>query len=37
MIRDAIEFFRDRYGITPEDVDRLLGVALSRGGDFADL
>lgn len=37
MTRDAIEFFRDRYGITPEDVDRLLGVALARGGEFADL
>ncbi len=37
MIRDAIEFFRDRYGITPEDVDRLIGIALARGGDFADL
>jgi TldD protein len=34
---NAIEFFRDRFGITHSDVERLLGVALSRGGDFADL
>ncbi|MGB5036491.1 MAG: DNA gyrase modulator, partial [Blastocatellia bacterium] len=37
MTRDAIEFYRERFGITPADVDRLLGVALARGGDFADL
>ena len=37
MVSDAIAFFRDRFGITPTDVERLLGVALSRGGDYADL
>ena len=37
MVSDAIAFFRDRFGITASDVERLLGAALSRGGDFADL
>ena len=34
---DAIAFFRDRFGISNADLERLLGVAMSRGGDFADL
>jgi TldD protein len=37
MIRDAIGFFRDRFGITTTDIERLLAVAMSKGGDFADL
>jgi TldD protein len=37
MVTDAIAFFRERFGIVPGDVERLLGAALSRGGDFADL
>ncbi len=37
MSRDAISFFRERFGIAAADLERLLGVALSRGGDFADL
>ena len=37
MIEDAIAFFRDRFGITASDIERLLDAALSRGGDFADL
>ncbi|HQR38734.1 MAG TPA: DNA gyrase modulator, partial [Blastocatellia bacterium] len=37
MSRDAISFFRERFGIAATDLERLLGVALSRGGDFADL
>jgi TldD protein len=34
---DAIKFFLGRYGLTPGDIDRLLGTALARGGDYADL
>ncbi|HKV41227.1 MAG TPA: metalloprotease TldD [Blastocatellia bacterium] len=37
MEHDAIRFFLDRYGLTASDIDRLLGVALARGGDYADL
>src|SRR5438105_13022158 len=37
MITDAIAFFRERFGVTPADIERLLAVALSKGGDFADL
>jgi len=29
--------FADRFGITERDLDRLLSVALSRGGDYADV
>lgn len=37
MSTDAIKFFLDRYGLTNGDIDRLLGAALARGGDYADL
>lgn len=37
MNTDAIGFFFDRYGLTSGDVERLLAVALARGGDYADL
>jgi TldD protein len=37
MSTDAVKFFIERYGLTPADIDRLLGVALARGGDYADL
>ncbi len=37
MVSEAISFFRERFGITATDVERMLGVALSRGGDYADL
>ena len=30
-------FFRERFGITPQSLERLLSAALSRGGDYADL
>jgi TldD protein len=30
-------FFRDRYNLTPRDLDRYLSEALSAGGDYADL
>ncbi|HZS44300.1 MAG TPA: metalloprotease TldD [Blastocatellia bacterium] len=33
----GIEFFATRFGITTSDLEDLLGVALSRGGDYADL
>src|SRR5689334_3094732 len=34
---DAIQFFLSRYNITLDEIGRLLGIALSKGGDFADL
>ena len=34
---DAIEFFMGRYGLTTAIIDRLLGLALARGGDYADI
>jgi TldD protein len=37
MSTDAIRFFFDRFGLTEGDVDKLLGAALARGGDYADL
>ena len=37
MVSDALAFFRDRFGIAPVDVERLLGAAMSRGGDYADI
>jgi TldD protein len=30
-------FFRDRFGITPQDLERYLGEALACGGEYADL
>ncbi len=30
-------FFRDRYNLTPRDLERYLGEALGRGGEYADL
>ena len=33
----AIAFFNDRYAIDPPVLSSLLAVALSRGGDFAEL
>ncbi len=33
----GIDFFSDRYGLTPGDIDKLLSIALEKGGDFADL
>jgi len=37
MQNDAISFFFERYGLTTTDIERLLGTALARGGDYADL
>ncbi|HEU4387789.1 MAG TPA: DNA gyrase modulator, partial [Blastocatellia bacterium] len=37
MSTDAVKFFIERYGLSSADIDRLLGIALSRGGDYADL
>ncbi|HWP41948.1 MAG TPA: metalloprotease TldD [Blastocatellia bacterium] len=37
MTTEAIRFFLGRYGLRPADIDGLLGVALARGGDYADL
>ncbi|WP_373324360.1 PmbA/TldA family metallopeptidase [Tepidiforma flava] len=33
----ALQFFRDRFAIDPSVTSSLLSVALSRGGDFAEL
>ncbi|MBS1809008.1 MAG: metalloprotease TldD [Acidobacteria bacterium] len=32
-----IQFFTDNFNITVADIEKLLAVALSRGGDYADL
>jgi TldD protein len=37
MQTDAIRFFFERYNLTYNEIDKLLGVALARGGDYADL
>jgi TldD protein len=37
MQTDAIRFFFERYNLTYGEIDKLLGVALARGGDYADL
>lgn len=37
MQTDAIRFFFERYNLTYGEIDRLLSVALARGGDYADL
>lgn len=37
MKQGAVDFFLSRFNITLEEIGRLLGVALSKGGDFADL
>ncbi len=37
MENDAIRFFLNRFGLTTGQIDELLGTALARGGDYADL
>jgi TldD protein len=37
MTTDAIRFFLSRFGLTVSQIESLLGTALARGGDFADL
>jgi TldD protein len=37
MDNDAIKFFLNRFGLTTGQIDELLGTALARGGDYADL
>jgi TldD protein len=37
MQTDAIRFFFERYNLTYGEIDKLLGEALARGGDYADL
>jgi TldD protein len=34
---EPIEFFTGKFNISISDIEALLGVALSRGGDYADL
>ncbi|MEW6129243.1 MAG: metalloprotease TldD [Acidobacteriota bacterium] len=37
MQLDAIQFFFERFAINASDIDKLLTIALMRGGDYADL
>lgn len=37
MSKEAIDFFFSKYGLTIGDLDKLLAIALARGGDYADL
>src|SRR6185295_1717182 len=37
MDNDAIKFFLSRFGLTTGQINELLGAALARGGDYADL
>lgn len=37
MTIEAINFFLDRYGLTTTQIDTLIGISLSKGGDYADL
>ncbi|MEW6733397.1 MAG: DNA gyrase modulator, partial [Acidobacteriota bacterium] len=37
MKQEAIDFFFSRFNITFVEIEKLLGVALSKGGDYADL
>jgi TldD protein len=37
MSEESIKFFLGKYGWTLRDIDKLLGTALSRGGEYADL
>src|SRR2546428_2146261 len=37
MSNEAINFFLSRFNITLDEIGRLLGIAISKGGDYADL
>ena len=37
MKQSAIEFFTSRFNVTLSEICNLLGIALSKGGDYADL
>jgi TldD protein len=37
MKQSAIEFFTSHFNVTLSEIGRLLGIALSKGGDYADL
>jgi TldD protein len=37
MTNDGVGFFLSRFGLSIADIERLLAVALARGGDYADL
>ncbi|MBI1748300.1 MAG: metalloprotease TldD [Acidobacteria bacterium] len=37
MNAKADTFFENQYGITPRDIERLLEIGLTRGGEFAEL
>jgi len=34
---DPVQFFTERFPLTVRDIETLLGAALSRGGEYADL
>jgi TldD protein len=36
-MNEAIKFFLSHFNITLDEIGRLLGIALSKGGDYADL
>ena len=36
-MNDPVHFFTDRFNITIAEIESLLGVALSKGGEYADL
>ena len=37
MIPQTDQFFNNRFGITPQDLEKYLAAALAAGGDYADL
>src|SRR5262245_30738276 len=37
VMTEPIIFFTGKFNISVSDIESLLGVALSRGGDYADL
>lgn len=34
---DIQDIFKDRFGVFPEDMKKILGIALSKGGEFSEL
>ncbi len=34
---ESLKFFTEKFNVTVSDIETLLGVALSKGGDYADL
>lgn len=36
LVVEKENFFEDKYGVAPEDIEKLLSIALGRGGEFAE-